>query len=146
MAFVNEYIPADDFKKYDFEALNNRKKEMSGTEPSGFWTIDRDLDIWLREFYTEMDHTEFNGGFTGIAVWDFFWKGNLMLVKVKAVAGGGGIKQHCWARKKILSINIPAALEWQRTQVLKDLEAAFTAYKDGGVLSEATSFSFTLEV
>lgn len=146
MAFVNEYIPAEDYKKYDFEMLNNRPKEMSGTSPSDFWTIDRDDGIWLRKFYTESDHTAERGGFTGVSVWDYFWKDVLMLVKVKGIETGGGIGKHCWSRKKLLSIDIPIDLEDKRALILKDLEAAFTAYKDGGVLSEATSFSFVLEV
>ena len=146
MAFVNEYIPAEDFKKYNFETLNNRKKETSGTAPSDSWTIDRDADIWLREFYTEMDHTAPLGGYTGISVWDYSWKGTLLLVKIKDIETGGGIGKHCWARRKLLAINIPVELKSQRLQILKDLETAFTAYKDGGVLSEATSFSFTLDI
>jgi len=146
MAFVNEYIPADDFKKYDFETLNNRRKDTSGSTPSDSWTIDRDADVWLREFYTEMDHTAPLGGYTGISVWDFYWKGTLMLIKVTAVAGGGGVGQPSWSRKKLLSINLPTILEDRRGEILRDLELALAAYKDGGVLSSSSSYSFTLEV
>jgi hypothetical protein len=146
MAFINEYIPAADLKKYDFEVLNNRQKEMSGTTPSDSWTIDRDADIWLRKFYTEFDHTAADGGFTGISVWDFFWRGTLMLVKMKTLETGGGIGKHCWARRKLLNINLPTNLENQRAQIIQDLEKTFIAYKDGGVLSEATSFAFALEI
>ena len=90
MAFVNEYIPEEDFKKYDFEKLNVRPKEMSGTAPDSDWTIDREADIWLREFYIESDHTAPQGGFTGVSVWDFYWKGHLMLVKLLSIETGGG--------------------------------------------------------
>jgi hypothetical protein len=91
MAFVNEYIPKVDYKKYDFDGLNKRKKERSGSTPAGFWTIDREADIWLREFYVETDHTVPLGGYTGVSVWDFYWKGHLMLAKITAIAGGGGV-------------------------------------------------------
>jgi hypothetical protein len=143
MAFVNEYIPADDFKKYGFEQLNRRTSR--GSTPADDWTIDRDADIWLREFYVETDHTAVRGGFTGVSAWDFYWKGHLMMVKLKNLETGGGVRQHCWARKKLLSIDIPAKIECMRTLIVKDLEAALTAFKDGGVVSSATSFSFTLE-
>jgi hypothetical protein len=119
---------------------------MSGTAPSDAWTIDREADIWLRKFYTESDHTAPQGGFTGVSVWDFYWKGHLMLVKLLSIETGGGLRQHCWSTKKLLSINIPLEIGDKRAQILRDLEAALTAYKDGGVFAEATSFSFTLEI
>ena len=146
MAFVNEYIPEEDFEKYDFKSLNIRPKEMSGTAPASDWTIDREADIWLRQFYVESDHTAPQGGFTGISVWDFHWKGHLMLVKLLSIETGGGVRQHCWSTKKLLSIDIPSEIEDQRAQILRDLELALTAYKDGGALSKSTSFSFTLEI
>ena len=146
MAFVNEYISTEDYEKYDFEKLNKRPKETSGTVPADHWTIDRDNNIWLRTFYVEMDHTEPQGGYTGISVWDFYWKGYLMLVKLKYIETGGGVGKHCWTTMKLLSIDIPVILENMRSQIIKDLEDALTAYKDGGVLSSSTSFSFSLVI
>ena len=146
MAFVNEYIPKEDLEKYDFEKLNVRPKETSGTTPARFWVIDRETDIWLRQFYIESDHTAPQGGFTGISVWDFYWKGHLMLVKLLILETGGGSRQHCWSREKLLRIDVPPEIENQRSQILQDLEAALTAYKDSGVLSKVTSYSFTLEI
>jgi hypothetical protein len=146
MTFVNEYIPETDYKKYDFDGLNKRPKEHSGTTPTDFWAIDREADIWLRKFYTEMDHTALRGGYTGISVWDFYWKGHLMLIKIKAIAGGGGVGLPSWSRKKLLNINLPTTLEDRREGILKDLESAFAAYKDGGVLSSSSSYFFMLEV
>lgn len=146
MAFVNEYIPEADLKKYDFDMLDKRPKETSGTTPSNSWTIDRDADIWLRKFYAEMDRTAPLGGYTGISVWDFYWKGSLMLDKITAVAGGGGVGLPSWSRKKLLNINLPSTLEDRRGEILKDLELAFVAYKDGGVLSSSSSYLSTLEI
>lgn len=141
MAFVNEYIPEADLKKYNFDELLERR-----TGRSTDWTIDRDADIWLHLFYTESDHTAPDGGFTGVSVWDFYWRGTLMLVKVKSLGlVGCGFGQHCAMRKKLLSIDIPHALENERSQILNDLEAAFTAHKDAGVLSQSSGFSFSLE-
>jgi hypothetical protein len=144
MTFINEYIPKEDLEKYNFAELN--KRPSKGIGPSRDWTIDRDAGIWLRHFYTESDHTEPGGGFTGVSAWDFYWKGNLMMVEVKTLEVGGGRNKPCWSRKKLLNINIPPDLENQRTQILKDLEAAFTAYKDGGMLSSSTSYTLTLEI
>ncbi|KJV05283.1 hypothetical protein [Methylocucumis oryzae] len=144
MTFINEYIPKEDLEKFNFAELNKRIKKGGGTADD--WTIDREADIWLRKFYTESDHTELDGGYTGISVWDYYWKGCLMIVEIKTLETGGGRGKHCWARRRLLSINIPHELESQRPQILKDLEIAFTAYKDGGVFSSSTSFSFALEI
>jgi hypothetical protein len=148
MAFVNEYIPAEDFKKYDFDKLNKRPKETSGTTPSDQWTIDREADIWLRKFYAESDHTAPQGGYTGVSVWDFYWKGTLMMVKVQEIASGGGYGKPRWARSKLLNIDITFEIENYRHQIISDLEAAFTAYRGAGVLAKnnGLEYSFSLEV
>lgn len=143
MAFVNEYISADDFKKYDFEKLNRRTSR--GSIPNDFWIIDRDANIWLRKFYSEMDHTAVRGGHTGVSAWDFYWKGQLIWVEVKD-GEGGGYGQPKLQKKKLLRIDIPASLEAQRSQILADLVAAFTAYKGAGVFATDSEFSSTLEM
>lgn len=88
MAFVNEYIPKEDWEKYNFDELNKRPRKAGGA--SRDWTIDREADIWIRHFYTESDHTEPDGGFTGVKAWDFYWKGTLMLIELKDLESGGG--------------------------------------------------------
>jgi hypothetical protein len=45
-----------------------------------------------------------------------------------------------------LKIDIPIEIENMRSQIIHALKEALTAYKDGGVLAGASSFSFTLEV
>ena len=145
MSFVNEYIPEADFEKYNFAELNRRTRKGMDTATS--WTIDREADIWLRKFYSESDHTAPDGGFTGVSAWDFYWKGTLMMAEVKALASGGGGNSPRWARSRLCSINNPFELEIRRSEVLKDLEAAFTAYRGAGVLSsnDSLEYTFTLE-
>ena len=87
MAFVNEYIPEEDWEKYNFDELNKRPRR--GLDTSDDWTIAREANIWLRKFYTESDHTEPDGGYTGVSVWDFYWKGALMLVEILGIETGG---------------------------------------------------------
>jgi len=146
MAFVNEYIPKADLKKYNFAELNKRPRK--GMDTADSWTIDRESEIWLRKFYTESDHTAPGGGFTGTSAWDFYWKGTLLFVEVQSLASGGGRGEPRWVRKKLLSINIPPELEDQRPKIINDLEAAFTAYKGAGVLAvdDSPSYTFELEV
>jgi len=91
MAFVNEHIPKEDWDKYNFVA----RKAGHGSRD---WTVDREADIWIRHLYTESDHTEPDGGFTGVKAWDFYWKGTLMLIKMKDLDGGGGMVNHAGQR------------------------------------------------
>lgn len=146
MTFVNEYIPDDDYKKFDIDGLNSRPRKKSGTTPASSWTIDRDRKIWLRKYYAEMDHTDPSGGFTGVSAWDFYWKGALMLVEIISVEEGGGYGKPRWARSKLKSINLPESLEANRLEVIKDLEAALCAYKGSGVFANQNEeYSFELD-
>ncbi len=145
MIFINEYIPEEDFEKYNFAELNKRPRG-AGSTPARYWTIDREANIWLHKFYTESDHTEPDGGYTGLSYWNYFWKGTLIMLEIKLMDAGGKRGGHCWARKKLISIDLPDKLETQRSEVLKDLEAALTAYKDGGVLSSSSSYTLEFEV
>ncbi len=145
MGFINEYIPEEDFKRYDFESLNKRSRK-GGTTPASFWTIDREADIWLREFYTEYDHTAQDGNFTGVSAWDFYWKGALITLELElldVISSGPGT--HCTVKRKLISINVPAELSGQYDLILKDLEAALVAYADAGVLSSSSGFTLIFE-
>lgn len=146
MAFVNEYISKEDWVKYRFDELNKRPRKAGGA--SRDWTIDRDADIWIRHFYTESDHTEPDGDYTGVKAWDFYWKGSLMLIELKDLDGGGGYGNPRWSKKRLLNINIPQDIESQRQQIIEDFERAFTERGgEAGVLAKPDfpSFTFILE-
>jgi len=146
MAFVNEYISESDIKKYDIEALN--KRPGKGIGRSYDWTIDRDADIWLHKFYTESDHTEPDGGYTGVKAWDFYWKGTLMLIEMKDLDGGGGYGKPRWSKKQLLSINIPTELQAKRQQIIEDFERAYSERGgEAGILAKPDFpfFTFILE-
>lgn len=140
MAFINEYIPKEDVDKL------NKMFEYRGIAAARSWTIDREKDIWLRKHYTESDHTQPDGGYTGVSFWDYYWKGSLMIVKIKKLESGGGRGQDCWSRKKLLEISLPSELEDKRGSVLESLELALSTYKEGGVLSTSTSYKLTFEL
>lgn len=143
MAFVNEYIPQEDFEKYDFKTINGF------SNPAGYWVIDRDREIWLRKFDEERTFDEFGdwrGGMSGKRTWNFYWKGVLMKVITQRITfTGGGIDEPCWIKLKLLSINLPENLKTQRTIILKDLEKAFVGYREEGIFSESSSFSLTFD-
>jgi len=146
MTFINEYIPKEDLEKYNFAELYKRPKKGGASRD---WTIDREADIWLRHFYTQSDHTELDGGYTGITGWDFYWKGTLLLLELQELDAGGGHGKPRWERQKLLNINIPTELESHRDQIIKDLIDAFTAHRGAGVFASPDNdfnYTFTLEV
>jgi hypothetical protein len=144
MSYINEYISQENLEKYNFQELN--KLHRKGGQTSRGWTIDRGANIWLRQFYIESDHTQPDGGYTGISAWNFYWKGVLMFVEVKDIGGGSYDEDHRWGRKKLLSIDIPEALEAKKKEIVKDLEGAFKAHKGSGTFATCEKYSFDLEV
>ena len=145
MAFVNEYISSGDVEKYNFNALNDRRKIPDGTVPADAWTIDREANVWLRRFHPDPGKTDSKDVLTDVSVWDFFWRTDLMKVQLLTLEFRRDDHNHCSARKKLLEIEMPLSMVIHQAQAIRDLRAALTAYKDGGVHSEAKSFSFVLE-
>lgn len=73
MAFVNEYIPVDDVKKYGIEEIDRRFLKTT-YQPD--WTVDRERNIYLRqvasrreEFASQKDYTFYWGGRWSLFVW-----------------------------------------------------------------------------
>jgi hypothetical protein len=146
VTFINEYIPEEDLKKYNFEALNKRFRK-AGSTPASYWVIDREADIWLRKFYNAYDRTAPDDNCPGISAWDFYWKGTLITLELETLeVKGGGRGTHCTTREKLKSINVPPELSEQYALILQDLETALIAYSDAGVLSSSSSFTLIFEV
>ena len=135
MAFINEYIPPDDFEKYNIDKLRNLPG-LGGTL-SDAWTIDRESGSWLYHYASGFDKEI---GFNKDQYWYFFWRSHLIDIKTKIMdMRGGGIGQHYSARYKIISINCPSSHEINRDEMLLDFQAALSVYGPGGMLSDSIS-------
>ncbi len=145
MAFVNEYISDEDFEKYNFEKINNRRN--GGGNPAYDWTVDKDNEVWLRHFYKRQDHTAPDGGFTGENTWDFYWKGFLMSIETNYIDTKPHSSNHgiYYAHIQITSINIPECLSYQEIEILEDIKQAFIIYAGGGIFSKAIGCNIDLE-
>ena len=68
MAFINEYIPPDDYKKYN---INELKRITSAPARTGSrcWAIDRKSGSWLYHVGSGFDREV---GFDGEQYWYFF--------------------------------------------------------------------------
>lgn len=135
MAFVNEYIPVDDIKKYGIEEINRRFLK-SNYKPT--WTVGRERNIYLRqvvsgreEFASQKDYT-------------FYWEGVLIVVRLDE-AGGGVRGGKGWCHYKLLKLDLPEDLRGRRQDIINDLKEALVAYKDAGVYSATTEHVATFE-
>lgn len=133
MAFVNEFVPEADAKKYGLEEIDNHYRHSS-FQPQ--WTVDRERDIYLRK--VEMGREEFahHQGFT------LYWKGALIFVQL-SLNGGGARDGEQWTEWSLRGIAIPDELQEKHVEIIADLKDALTAYKDFGVYSTSSTHTTT---
>ena len=137
MAFVNEYIPAEDKKKHNMTPDSNFY--LVGTNS---WTVDRERDMFLLRRTGGGPESE-----PGVTNWAFYWRGNLLDVRLLAIdAGGDFTGGHGWEHTRLLGIgDMPTALQEHRAQIVSDLKDALTARRGLGVQSSRTSYEVTLD-
>lgn len=138
MAFVNEYISAEDIVQYDIEGVLRRfSKHLIGRWS---WTIDREREVvlmWIRRGREEeSDHVEF-------ALW---WHMQLIEVELITVEEGGSYSAKSYIRWGLETIKLPSSLESQRSEILEVLKEALIEYKAFGmgvpVTDHTVSFDF----
>lgn len=138
MAFVNEYIPEADRKR--FGITSDSRFYLVGTTN---WTVDRERDMFLLRRQ--------GGGpeSTPIHYWAFHWRGHLLDARLEVLERGGDPSGggHGWARIKLHSLNgIEPEIANRRDEILADLQEALAAHKGMGIHSTRTSYEVRLEV
>jgi hypothetical protein len=137
MTFINEYISAEDLKKYDIENID--KRFIVGGTSSRSWTVDRERDIYLRTVARGREE------FSHQSTWTFYWHGELIILELDNISTSGVAGGERCGHKKLRSITIPNHLEASYDEILADLKEALTAYKDGGVFATATAYSVIID-
>lgn len=137
MAYVNEYIPEADVKKYGLEEIDS--KFLSTGINRRDWTIDRERDIYLRQVTTGRDEL------STISKWTFYWKGNLLWFQREALGVAKGADGLRHSSSRISKFTLPEHLEAQRQDIYRDLNDAFGTYGGGGVFSSSTDLVHDLE-
>lgn len=137
MTFINEYIPAEDKKKYNMTPDSNFY--LVGTDS---WTVDKERNMFLLR--------RTGGGpesAPGLTNWAFYWRGHLLDVRLRAIDAGGDFSGgHGWEHTRLLGISdMPPALQDHRVQIVADLKEALTAHQGLGVYSSRTSYEVTLD-
>lgn len=144
MAFVNEYIPKDDFAKYGIEEIDQRF--IVGNTHDHSWTIDREREIYLRRVARGREESSRK------STWTFYWHGELMTVCLETVAAGsdGAKNGHGWVHYQLVDCYmkgffIPSHLLDRRNEIISDLREALAARK-GGMNSAKVSYETTLTI
>jgi hypothetical protein len=133
MAFINELMPAEDMAKYSNESINHRWNiSSSGAD----WTADRGRGIYLREVGQNIEEMGRHRYYT------LYWKGVLIAITLYKqghdVIGGEG-----WVEYGLMKIDIPAALEAKRSEILADLKDALSVFGNRGVYALAVTTKVT---
>lgn len=144
MGYVNEFIPADDIKKYSIEEIDSK---FVGGSRSRQWTIDRERNSYLR-------NVSRGGGsdpdLRNQTTWTFFWQGELITLQLDLLEASGDPGEPGWSHWLLVRANgsngLPNHLRSQGIEFLDDLKQALTAYKDLGVYSSNTGYEVTLDV
>ena len=137
MVFVSERVRTEDAQKYGTQQVHLDSQ----------WTVDRENRIWLSKIRDSGDPREPNED-RSHSYWNFYWKGHYITLWMHTDVrkGWGRPGEPCHDHRRLSSIDLPVAAEPYRTQILKDLEAAFLAYKDYGYLSTSTTFTQTFVI
>lgn len=141
MAFVNEFVPEEDVKKYGLEEIDRRYRRAD-LRPQ--WTVDRERDMYLRLVDIGREEDSNRLEFT------FFWKGVLLYVQLKLRGGGvrGGEGWSEWSlhdtpfKAGIAGVS-ESELKKNYSEIIVDLKAALTAFKEFGLSSTSTKHTAT---
>ncbi|WAT15511.1 hypothetical protein [Xanthomonas fragariae] len=145
MPFFNEFITPLEAEENKLEAID-RMFVVGGTNARD-WTIDRERQIHLRNVA--------NGGGAEIEVrnqtkFSFFWRGELLTLRLDLVHGGGARGEPGWSHWKLMWINggkgLPGHIKAYKDQFIAELKEALLEYKDFGVHSKNTDYHIVFEV
>ncbi|ELV07248.1 Hypothetical protein F387_01971 [Wohlfahrtiimonas chitiniclastica SH04] len=137
MTIVTERISKENFEKYDIARLNKRYSYATG---SFEWVIDRERDIWLREYYTPVDRDD-GGRITGPTEYDYYWQGHFLIAKIRVVGYENDrteTSRPTWQKAwfSIVSIEIPVELKGSEANILKDLTCLLIKKSQTGLKEE----------
>ena len=131
MAFINEKISKEDREKYNIDQINMRWNGAGS--PQRIWAIDREREIWLREFNRIIDRDD-NGAWDGRTVWDFYWKGILMSIKTQRSNFTFLENNSTSMTYQLLELYIPVEnKDINIDDVLVDMAEAFSTYGSVGI-------------
>ena len=145
MAFVNEYISDEDWKKYNIQAIEDAFKMGNSSDDS--WTIDKENNIFLKKLASSRID---NDGGTWV-YWAYALKRELYVITVETVATNRAKRgEDLWVYEKIKELKLWDSYknlsEEKCKTIMPLIEEAFLAYGKGGVYSSSGGFELKLEL
>jgi hypothetical protein len=122
MAFMNEYVSAEDAKKYDLDGINRQ----FGKEPQVrySWTIDREQNVFLKWINSGKEE------FVGRETYVLWWKSYILPIYMESESKGR-LSEKTSTIWRLLGIELPTELLEQRDEIVHVLKEALTEYKVG---------------
>jgi hypothetical protein len=148
MAFITEYIPADDIEKYGIKDIC--KFFMVGCYEAD-WMIDRERNTYLLYLKSGREEAAQDLEFY------FYWQGHATFLRVHrnggGTRGGPGWSHYSFLRMGrpevhftvIKEILLPDELKQHQAQIIADLKDALIAFKDFGMYSTSTESTTTFD-
>lgn len=145
MAFINEFISDEDWKKYNIQEIEDNFKMGNSSDDS--WTIDKENNMFLKNVASS--RIDDNG--RTWTHWVFFWKDDLYAVTTEVIDSNEAKRdEDYWVHKKIRHLallNNDSNLDKNhQSKIMPDLGKALLAYKGGGVYSSDGGFDMKLEL
>jgi hypothetical protein len=140
MPFINEYIPEEDYAKYDLRRIcgEHNLKSRRGHMHSQSWTIDRVRDAFILPVWAHHE-SQYEG-------WAFYWKGEWMFFEMTTKkAQHNKTEDSCWSLYHIRKFKVGEDLNEKRDEIIADLRSAYSAYAGGGVFCNFKHRSATVE-
>jgi len=145
MAFINEFISDEDWKKYNIQEIEDSFKIGNSSDDS--WTIDKENNIFLKNVAkSRID----DYGRTWV-YWVFFWENKLYEITTEVIKlDKDKSGQNCQAYKKIRQFEFldnDKEMDYNlREKILPYLTEAFIAHGDAGVYSSQISYKRNYEL
>ena len=126
MAFVNEFVSPEDFKKYGFKEINEQFRMI---DEETDWTVDKEKNVYIRDIPWRAPSPGYNR-------FHMYWKGNLFFVYI--AYGDNHLRS-------LVNMDLPKSLEKFKPEIIADLKEALQVYQGAGVWGLEGDFGFEVQ-
>jgi len=146
MTYKLESIAESDAIAYGLKEID--RTFFIGATRARYWVIDRERGIYLR-------NVAHGGGaepeLRNRTFWTFYWRGELLTLRLDLVDGGGERHGAGWSRWMLVWINdgegLPPHLKSEAAEIIEELGVSLRVHKGiGGIHSSYTAYVTTVEV
>jgi len=144
MGFINENISAENVVKYKLEEIDE-SFTFGGTYARD-WTVNYEKKMYLRNVANG------RGEERGKSEWIFYWRDKLIYLELVILESRGKPNDKGYIHWKLMKLErfeyqgYDGWLIMKFSDIISDIKDALLCYKDFGIYSVCTEFSFDLEI